>query len=314
MFVASVFEVVIVKPLFNLLVAIYALLPGHNFGVAIIIFTVVIRLLMWPLVKKQLHHAKAMRDLQPEIKRIKKETKGDRQKESQLLMELYKERQINPFGSFGIIIIQLVILIGLYSGLRKVVSDPQALIDFSYGWLHNTAWLKSLASNIGQFDATLLGFVDLSKAALPKGGGIYWPAMMLVAGSAVAQYYQSKQLMPSDKDARSLRTILREAGQGKQAEQGEINAAIARGSRFLIPGMIFLFTVSIPAALSLYWLTSGVVAIWQQGRILKQDETEMEAIADKPDKQIIEGEVIEKPKPKSKNKKSPAKRKRRKKK
>ena len=58
---------------------------------------------MWPLVKKQLHHAKAMRELQPELKKIKQATKGDRQKESMLVMELYKEKGINPFSSIGLI-------------------------------------------------------------------------------------------------------------------------------------------------------------------------------------------------------------------
>ena len=72
----NMFTNLVVQPIFNLLVFIYALLPGHNFGFAIIIFTIVVRLLMWPLVKKQLHHAKAMRELQPELKRIKKESKG----------------------------------------------------------------------------------------------------------------------------------------------------------------------------------------------------------------------------------------------
>ena len=72
------FTTLIVQPIFNLLVLVYALLPGHNFGVALIIFTIIIRLLLWPLVKKQLHQAKAMRELQPEIKRIKKATKGNR--------------------------------------------------------------------------------------------------------------------------------------------------------------------------------------------------------------------------------------------
>src|SRR5436309_1315623 len=105
---ASIFEVLIVKPIFNLLVFIYAVLPGHNFGLSIIIFTVIIRFLMWPLVKKQLHQAKAMRELQPELKRIKQAAKGDRQKESSMLMELYKEREINPFGSIGTLIIQLI--------------------------------------------------------------------------------------------------------------------------------------------------------------------------------------------------------------
>src|SRR6185437_10265103 len=104
------FTTYIVQPIFNLLVLIYAILPGHNFGLAIIIFTIIVRLLLWPLVKKQLHQAKAMRKLQPELKRLKKEAKGDKQKESMMLMELYKERGINPFGSIGVLIIQLPIL------------------------------------------------------------------------------------------------------------------------------------------------------------------------------------------------------------
>jgi YidC/Oxa1 family membrane protein insertase len=291
------FQVLIVKPTFNLLVLIYGLLPGHNFGLSLILFTIVIRFLMWPLVKKQLHHATAMRQLQPELKRIKKDAKGDRQKESAMVMELYKERAISPFGTIGILIVQLIILIGLYSGLRKVVTHPETVVEFSYSWVRDLPWLKTLASDIGKFDDTLLGVVDLTKAALPKSGGIYWPAMLIVLGSAIAQFFQSKQLTPVDKDSRTLRHILREASQGKQAEQAEINAAIARSTRYFIPVMIFLFTVNLPSALGLYWLTGGVVAYLQQARILKRDETELEAIADKKSKkQIIEGEVVDKPK------------------
>src|SRR3954470_17535349 len=134
------FTTLIVRPIFNLLVFIYALLPGHNFGLAIIIFTIVVRLLMWPLVKKQLHHAKAMRDLQPEIKRVKQAAKGNRQRESVLLMELYKERGINPFATFPILIVQLIILIGLYSGLNHLIHDPEAIVNFAYPALQNLGW------------------------------------------------------------------------------------------------------------------------------------------------------------------------------
>jgi YidC/Oxa1 family membrane protein insertase len=119
------FTTLIVQPIFNLLVLIYALLPGHNFGVAIIIFTIIIRLLLWPLVRKQLHQARLMRKIQPELKRIAKEAAGDKQKQSMLQMELYKEKGINPFGTIGIALLQLPILIGLYSGLQKVIHDPQ---------------------------------------------------------------------------------------------------------------------------------------------------------------------------------------------
>src|SRR5437868_2318294 len=208
------FTTIIVQPIFNLLVVIYALIPGHNFGLAIIIFTVIIRLLLWPLVKKQLHHAKAIRELAPELKKIKASAKGDRQKESQLTMELYKERQINPFSSLGILLVQLPILIGLYIGLKKIITDPHQIVSFSYPALHHLAWMQTLSHDIHRFDGTLFGWVNLTKTALGSKG-IYWPAMLIAVASALAQFFQSRQLLPKSTDSRSLKQILREAGQGR---------------------------------------------------------------------------------------------------
>jgi YidC/Oxa1 family membrane protein insertase len=123
------FTTFIVQPIFNLLVLIYALLPGHNFGLAIIIFTIIVRLLMWPLVRKQLHHAKAIRELAPEIKKIKQKAAGDKQKERQLTMELYKEREVNPMSSLGIVAVQAVVFIGLYLGLNNVIHDQSQIMN-----------------------------------------------------------------------------------------------------------------------------------------------------------------------------------------
>jgi YidC/Oxa1 family membrane protein insertase len=170
---ASIFQVIIVKPIFNLLVAIYAVLPGHNFGLALILFTIVIRLLMWPLVKKQLHQAKAMRHLQPEIKKIKAAAKGNRQEESKMLMELYKEKDISPFGSIGTLVIQFIVLIGLYSGLREVVTKPSVIISSSYSWLTGLSWMKQLAGNIHLFDGC---------------GCSFWFVLVLVPLLSVANY------------------------------------------------------------------------------------------------------------------------------
>lgn len=307
------FELLFVKPVFNLLVLIYALLPGHNFGLALIAFTIVVRLLMWPLVKKQLHHAKAMRELQPEIKKIKKAAKGNRQQESLLLMQLYKEREISPFSSIGILIVQLVILIGLYQGLVRVIDDPQAIITYSYSWLSNFGWLKDLAGNIDLFDATLFGFIDLTRAAL-GAGGIYWPAMFLVVGSAVTQFYQSKQLMPSDDKSRSLRQIMRDAGrEGRQADQAEVQAATNQTMKYFIPFLIFIFTINLASALALYWFVSGLVAYIQQSRVLGQDKIELQTVADTTKADVIEGEVIERKPKKKKPSKASKKAKRRKK-
>lgn len=277
------FTTLIVQPIFNLLAFIYALIPGHNFGLAIILFTVIVRLLMWPLVKKQLHQVKVMRKLQPELKRIKAESKGNKRQESLLMMELYKERGVNPFASIGILLLQIPILIGLYIGLQKVTKDPAQIVSFAYPFIQDFSWMKQLAENVKLFDATLFGFIDLSRAALGPGG-VYWPAMFIVIGSTIAQYFQSKQLSPDTKDSRSLRAILKDAGKGNQADQSEVNAAVGRSTRFLLPALVFLFTVNIASALSLYWLVSGVVAIIQQAMILRDDEEELETIADKKTK------------------------------
>jgi YidC/Oxa1 family membrane protein insertase len=310
------FTTLIVQPIFNLLAFIYALIPGHNFGLAIILFTIIVRLLMWPLVKKQLHQVKVMRKLQPELKRIKAEAKGNKRQESMLMMELYKERGVNPFSSIGILILQIPILIGLYIGLQKVTKDPSQMVEFAYPFIQDFSWMKQLAENVHLFDATLFGFIDLSRAAMGPGG-IYWPAMFIVIGSAVAQYFQSKQLSPSTKDSKSLREILKGAGKGQQADQSEVNAAVGRSTRFLLPALVFLFTVNIASALSLYWLVSGLVALVQQGMILRDDGEELEAVANKKTttktttssraKNAIEAEVVSS-KPKVKKGKTTTKR------
>lgn len=291
------FTTFIVQPIFNLLVLIYALLPGHNFGLALIIFTVVIRMLLWPMVKKQLHQAKAMRDLQPEIKKIKKATKGDRQKESQMLMELYKEKGISPIGTLPTLVVQLVVLIGLYSGLRKIIADPHSLVTFSYPAIQHMAWMQHLAENIHAFDDTLFGWVDLSRAAVTKGMPFYFPAFLIVLGSAIAQFFQGRQLLPTGKDQKGLRDILRQASSGNQADQSDVNAAVGRSTMYFLPIMIFFFTISLAAALSLYWLVSGVVAYIQQSIILNRDEEEMEGVSDKPGRDlsdIPEAQIVEK--------------------
>lgn len=311
------FTTLIVQPIFNLLVLIYNLIPGHNFGLAIIIFTIIIRLLLWPLVKKQLHQTKLMRKLQPELKRIKAAAKGDKQKEALMMMELYKERGVRPLRSIGIILLQIPILIGLYVGLTRVLKDRQELIDFSYPFIQNLSWMRELAADISKFDETLFGVVDLTRAAI-SSSGIYWPALLLVTGSAVIQYYQSKQLMPQDKDARSLRQIMKDAGEGKQPDQSEMSAAISRNMLYLLPAMVFLFTVNLASALSLYWLVGGIVAYIQQSIALREDTEEMEQIADEPatprtnKKAVIEGEVVSVPdnKPAKKRKTKSKKRRR----
>jgi YidC/Oxa1 family membrane protein insertase len=278
------FDTLIIHPILNLLFVIYSVLPGHDFGVAIIIFTVVIRLALWPLLKKQLHQTRAMRSIQPEIKKIKAQTKGDRQKEGQLLMELYKEKNIKPFGSIGVLVLQLPILFGLFRVLRLLSSDQTAAVDKLYGFVRTMPVVSSIVNDPSLITKALTdsfwGLMDLSKTAL-SNGTIYWPLLIVALLAGVMQFFQSKQLMPDSGESKSLRDILRGEAKGERAEQKEINAAVGKNMRYFMPVMTAFFAASFPGALALYWASGTGIAIIQQRTILGRDVEEMEELADK---------------------------------
>ncbi len=301
------FQTYIERSVFNLLEFIYASIPGHDLGIAIIIFTLVIRLALWPLVRKQLHHTKAMRKLQPELKKIKKASAGDRQKEARLQMELYKEHGVKPFSTIGTLIVQIPIFIALYQSVLKLIKDPNILQTSAYESIKNMPYIQSVGADITKFEHTFLGLVDLSRTGLGQPG-IYIPAIILGVIAATAQFYQSKMLLPDSKDSRKLSTILKEASSGKEADQTEVSAAVSRSMMYFLPGITFVFAISVPSALSLYLITSAGVGIFQQKLAFKEDEEDMQKIADE------EVEIIDPPKkPKTKKKKSSTAKKRRRK-
>ncbi len=145
--IGAFFETFIIQPIFNLLLFIYAVIPGNDFGVAVILFTLIARFAMWPLLKKQLHQTKVMREMQPEIKKIKKATKGDRKAESAAMMELYKEKGINPMSSIGLLLVQLPIFIGLFSALNSMES-PARLIHLPYSFIRSMGPVQAILGNV----------------------------------------------------------------------------------------------------------------------------------------------------------------------
>lgn len=311
------FETLVGKPVFNLLTLIYAYLPGHNFGLAIIVFTIVIRILLWPLLKKQLHSQKAMRELAPELKKIKQDTKGDKTRESQLTMELYKERGINPFSSLFVAILQLPILLALFNGIRRIVLDPTAIVTYSYVFIQNTPWMQELAKDITKLDMTLFGVVDLTRKPIDGSlfnladANIYIPGLIIVILSAVVQFYASRMLLGTDKKAsRGLRQILKDASNGAEADQSEVNAATMRNMQYIIPVMVLLTSIHFAAALGLYWLTSGFIQYLQQRYILGKDQVEMTSGVVTDTGEVIEAEIIPPKKPKAKKPQSKRKKRR----
>lgn len=272
----SFFDEFIVRPIFNLLMAIYSLIP--DFGVSIIIFTILVRLLLWPLIKKQLHQAKAMRKMQPELAKIKKQYAKNPQMRNLAMMELYKKHNVSMFGSLGIMVIQLPILIAMYRVVQIFVSNRSDLGKYVYDFVKNLPVANNLVNNPDQFNQNFLGLIDLTQHAISKNGVII--GLLVLAGvAAYLQYLTSKQLSPQSDNTRKLRDVLAEAGDGKEADQSEVNAIMTRKMMKFMPVMMFFVIVYLPAALALYLATASAVGYLQNFIILRQDSLEMQAIA-----------------------------------
>ena len=274
----NIFDTFITQPIFNFLLVIYSVIG--DFGVAIIILTILIRLALWPLVKKQLHQTKLMRSIQPELKKIKTRAKGNRMLESTLMMELYREKGIKPFSSLLVLLIQLPIFIALFSVIRVLSMQRDQIEHFVYGFLHGLPRIGEIIADPNAFNGHLFGVIDLVRQAV-SDVGIYWPAMILAILAAVFQYIQSKQTLPSAPEKRKLRDIFRDAAAGKKADQTEMNGAMMGGMVKIFPILTFVIAINFSGALVLYYAVTSIVAVIQQHFVLKKDLGELENLAAK---------------------------------
>ena len=289
----NIFDTIIVQPIFNMLLGLYSIIPGGDFGIAIIIFTVLIRFALWPLVKKQLHQTKAMQKMQPALAKIKKEANGNKQVESMRMMELYKEYDVNPFSSIGVLFIQLPIFIALYQVIRILATNRSEVAKYTYGFMKGIEPIKALIANPDHFNQNFLGFIDLTKQAISSNPmTINIILLILAVGAAVTQYIMTKQTSVSPKSGKRLRDIMTEAADGKQADQSEMNAIMMSKMTKFMPIMMFMIMIYMPGALVLYYTVSNLVAVIQQHNILKKDSEELIKIADaettKPGKKATE--------------------------
>lgn len=303
------FDTLIVQPIFNLLLGLYAIIPGGDFGISLIVFTVLVRFALWPLVKKQLHQTKAIKKLQPELAKIKKQAKGNKQQEGLLMMEVYKKHGINPFRSLGILLVQLPIFIALYRVIQIITTERERVAEYAYGFVENIPQIRAIIDNPSQFNESLFGFIDLTETALTPN--IY--LLLIAIGAAALQYFMAKQTMPTSDNNKRLRDVLAEAADGKEADQSEVNAIVMRKMLKFLPIMLFFIVISVPGALALYIAVSNLVGVLQQRYILNQDEDELMSSADKAVssesrvKKAKEAKIVAAPKPAKSKKNKPSK-------
>jgi len=274
----NIFETLVVQPIFNLLMALYSVVPGADFGVALIIFTILLRFALYPLIVRQLHQVKQMRKLQPQLAKIKKATKGNKQLESMQMLELYKEHDVKPFRSILMLLIQLPIFIALYQVIQIFTLHRDQIAKFTYNFLENVGPIKEIIQHPENFNEKLLGVVDLTAHAIGGPGGFNIFLILLAILAAASQYFISKQTNPNTSTKR-FRDVMAEAAEGKPADQAELNAVMMSKMTKILPFFMLFIMLGLPGALALYYATSNIVAAIQQHFILKRDAKEMDEIA-----------------------------------
>ena len=272
------FDTLIVNPIFNALMVIYSVIPGGDFGVSIIIFTILIRFALYPLVKRQLHQTKMMRKMQPELKKIKAAAKGNKQVEAMQQMELYKKFGINPFRSILILIIQLPIFIALYQVIQIMTSHRDQLEKHMYDVTANLEPVKRIIDNPENFNHTMLGFIDITKTAI-SNQGLDFALFGLAIIAAVTQYIMTKQTLPHNDSPKRFRDIMKDTAAGKESDPTEMSAAMMQNMVKIMPVFMFFIMMSLPGALALYYTVSNLVAVAQQHYLLNKDSEELEEIA-----------------------------------
>ncbi len=279
----SWFDTLVVQPILNILMALYALTPGNDFGIAIVVFAILVRLLMWPLIQKQLHQTKLQRQIQPELKRIKQKAAGDKQLEGQLMLELYRKKGINPFAPFGVLLVQLPIFIALYQIVMMISLHRENIIAYIYEFMKGWDPIAVVVANTSKLNENFLGIIDLTKPVIDHGTW-YIPALILALLATYFQYYQSKQITPVPEKGKKLRDIMKESATTGQPDQAELSAAMGQGMLKIIPiiALSSMVLIPIPGALLLFYLASSVVAVWQQRNVLNEDVQEMKELADEP--------------------------------
>lgn len=239
----------------NSLLYIYQLL-GNNFGWAIIVFTILIRLVTYPINKQQMDSAKAMQDLQndPKWQKTQKKYKNDREKLAQEQMKIYQEKGINPFGSCLPTLIQFPIIIGLYRGIASALAaTPKQLLELANSLtLADTNNLLPLNSafmwikDLSQPERLVLDFIPSTLPII--GAGI--PVLAIIV--FISSYWQSKVMTPTS------------------TNPNDPNASMGKMMSIYIPVLMGWLSYSFSAGLALYFVTSNFAQIIQyilMGRI-----------------------------------------------
>lgn len=259
------FFTLIVQPMINFLTAIHGILPQIDFGIAIIILTILIRLILFPLNWKSIKIQKKMSIVQEKKNQIKNTVK-DQEQQAMQIMNLYKTEKVNPFSSCLPLILQFIVLIGLINVLNGYMAG-QIKINGQMQPLENAIYknISFIKKDYVYFNKTAFGFLDLTQKAIAKDKttnatiyNIY--GIILAIMSGILQYIQTKMITP-----KKIPSV-------EGTKEDNITNAMNAQMLYILPIMTIWIGLSFPMGLTLYWIISSILSIIQQAIALKSSD------------------------------------------
>jgi len=242
------FNELLYRPLFNSMVFFYNTIPGTNIGLAIILTTLVVRVLMIPLYRSSIKSQREMTILQPVLKEIQTKYKDDRQKLTEEMMKVYKEHNFNPFAPFMIILVQFPILIAIYQVSLNIFKPETYPALYSF---------IALPEN---FDSNFFGLLNVED---PKN-------IILALLVGLSQYYQIKLIMKRTQPAKIKDTKKAKKKKDSKPEVPDFATTLNKQMLLLMPILVTVFAYSLPAIMSFYWITTTIFTIGQEFFLIKQ--------------------------------------------
>lgn len=250
-----IFTELIYRPLFNALVIFYNAIPGHDIGMAIIVLTVLVRLLLYKMNSKSIKSQRELQEIQPVIKEIQQKYKDNKEKQAQELMSVYQKHKINPFSGCLPLLVQFPIIIGLYYVFLNGFQDGS--LNILYSFVSNPGHLNTLSFR---------GIIDLAK-----------PNVYMALLASVLQYFQTSSLMKVSGNNKKTNDGKAEEEKTPEEKAQDFAQALSQNMMYTMPVVTFLFALHLPSGLALYWSVTTLFAIVQQYLIIKKRSNEMPA-------------------------------------
>jgi len=226
----NLWDLILYKPLLNVLAFLVSVIPGSNLGMAVIILTILVKTLLFPVYQRSIESQAKMNLLTPELNKIKK-SNASKEEQAKQTFELYKKYKTNPFSGCLLVLIQIPIIFALYYVFIKGITfDASAL----YSFVH-------VPANVNM---SFLGILDIGKTHVL--------ALAILAG--ISQYFQAYYMPKPPK------TTDNKAGSFQDSFAKSMNMQM----KYVFPLVVAFISYSVSGAVALYWITSNIFSIGQQ--------------------------------------------------